>query len=134
MYICFFYMYIYYVCTYLYNIYMYCLRIHSQIIIGTHGAPEGPRGSAAVFQDGHWNFQETSQVQMATEGTEMTALSSTEVMDRSCIPSESCGLLIQEASSKQDAELHHVSMKDMWSHHCIQILLILITWIFLFRE
>jgi hypothetical protein len=29
------------------------------------------------LQDGHWNFQETSQVQMATEGTEMTALSST---------------------------------------------------------
>lgn len=23
-------------------------------------------------KDGHWNFQETSQVQMATEGTEMT--------------------------------------------------------------
>jgi len=90
------------------------------------------------LQDGHWNFQETSQVQMATEGTEMTALSSTiEVNDGASTRSrtqytfsdqrrlDSIRLLLKETSSKHHAVLHHASMKDMWSHHCIRTLFIL---------
>ena len=33
-------------------------------------------GCSFFFQDGYWNFKETSQVQIATEGTEMTVLDS----------------------------------------------------------
>lgn len=36
--------------------------------------------AGAVPQDGYWNFKETSIVQMATEGSEMTALNPNHVL------------------------------------------------------
>ena len=34
-------------------------------------------------------------------------------------------LLLKETSSKLHAVLHHASMKNMWSHHCIHVLVVL---------